>query len=189
MSDDDKLLHLLEKGDQAACQQCYLCFTKNCAVLAARYLAEERPDHSLSPTALVHEVYLRLTGERKFENRWHFYRAASQAMRRILIDNARHRKRVKRGGGLTREQVDIDLILISEDDDQLIALDEALQQFAVAHERQARLVELRFFGGLRLEEAADALGISLSTADRDWKYARAWLYAAMKSIGPECSPE
>lgn len=147
--------------------------------LAQAHLAGERRDHSLSATALLHEAYLRLAGRGHFENRVHFCRVASQVMRRVLIDNARRRKRLKRGNHLKREPLDPDTFSLGDRSDELLALDEVLQEFAKDHPRQAELVELRFFGGLNLVEVAKVLGVSLSTADRDWRYARAWLYAAM----------
>lgn len=147
--------------------------------LAGRYLAGEKPGQSLTPTALVHEAFLRLVNERIYESRGHFYVAASQAMRRILIERARQRKRIKHGGGMNRIEVDIDRIASPTIDEQLLALDEALKRFAETNPRRGQVVELRFFGGLTLPEIAEFLEISLSTADRDWKYARAWLYEAM----------
>ena len=145
--------------------------------LAAHHLAGERPGHTLQPTALVHEAYLRLIdGDgRRFADRAHFFRAAAEAMRRILIDHARHRASLKAGGDWRR------ITLASADpflDDHtldLLALDEALKTLARSEPRKAEVVTLRFFGGLSNEEAAGVLGISPSTADNDWAYARAWL--------------
>jgi len=150
--------------------------------LAGRKMREERPDHTLQPTALVHEAYVRLvdaTKEQQWEGRWHFFAAAAEAMRRILVDKARSRRRHKRGGDLRR--IDLDKIepSIEEPSDQLIELDEALCRFTEKHPEKAQLIKLRYFGGLTNVEAAQALGISTSTADRHWAFARAWLYRQM----------
>jgi RNA polymerase sigma factor (TIGR02999 family) len=140
---------------------------------------------------LVHEAYLRLVDTTKvqlWKSRWHFFAAAAEAMRRILIDNARRRGRLKRGGELNR--VDLDKLELTVDDppDELIALDEAMTQLAKEHPEKAQLVNLRYFGGLTHEEAAQALGISTSTADRHWVYARAWLYRRMGSAEGQARP-
>jgi RNA polymerase sigma factor (TIGR02999 family) len=145
--------------------------------LAAQHLANERPGHTLQPTALVHEAYLRLIdGDgRRFVDRAHFFRAAAEAMRRILIDHARHHSSLKAGGDWQRVSLtDVEPVVEGLGLD-LLALDEALQKLAHADARKAELVTLRFFGGLSGDEAADVLGISPSTADNDWAYARAWL--------------
>jgi RNA polymerase sigma factor (TIGR02999 family) len=147
--------------------------------LAGRKMRQERPDQTLQATALVHEAYLRLVDTTKvqlWENRWHFFAAAADAMRRILIENARRRGRLKRGGNLHR--IDLDKLELSLDGrpDQILALDAALLALAEKHPQKARLVTLRFFGGLTREEVAQALGLSTATADRHWSYARAWLY-------------
>ena len=153
-------------------------------------MRQERPDQTLQATALVHEAYLRLVDTSKvqlWESRWHFFAAAAESMRRILVDNARRRGRIKRGGGAQR--VDLDCVDLTVDDppDELIALDEALIELAKEHPAKAQLVNLRYFGGLTHEEAAAALGISVSTADRHWAYARAWLYRQMSSEAGESS--
>src|SRR5262249_41134552 len=134
---------------------------------------------TLDATALVHEAYLRLAGDQKFENRRHFFAAASQAMRRVLIENARRKGRFKRGSARQREVVELDKVAAGMPDDELLALDDALERLAVHDPVKAKLVELRFFGGMSLPEIAEHLGISLSTAERGWRYARAWLYTAM----------
>ena len=152
--------------------------------LAGRKMRQERPDQTLQATALVHEAYLRLVDTTKvqlWESRWHFFAAAAEAMRRILVDNARRRGRIKHGGD--RQRVDLDKmeVTVAQPPDELIALDEALSKLAREHPEKAQLVSLRYFGGLTHEEAAQALGISTSTADRHWKYARAWLYRCISS--------
>jgi len=142
-------------------------------------MAAERPDHTLNPTALVHEAYLRLIGDQQFKNRGYFFAAAAEAMRRILVENARRKARIKHGGGRRRQVPELEQFPDRNSDEELLDLHEALEQFAAHDPLKAKLVELRFFGGLTLEQAADYLSISLSTADRAWRYARAWLYAAL----------
>ena len=150
--------------------------------LAALKLRQERPDQTLQATALVHEAYLRLVDTTKvqlWESRWQFFAAAAQCMRRILLDAARNRGRLKRGAGMKRVDLDSPELTTHDPPDRLIALDEALTELAKAHPERARLVNLRYFGGLTHEEAARAMGVSVSTADRQWAYARAWLYRHM----------
>jgi RNA polymerase sigma factor (TIGR02999 family) len=156
--------------------------------LAARRLAQERPGQTLQATALVNEAYLRLVGpadDRRWESRGHFFAAAAEAMRRILVENARRKGRVKHGGGRRREQADLDALGAGRSPREILALHEALEEFALHDPLKAKLVELRFFGGLTLDQAASCLDISLSTADRAWRYARAWLYASMAGADPE----
>jgi RNA polymerase sigma factor (TIGR02999 family) len=152
--------------------------------LVAQKLCREVPGQTLQATALVHEAYLRLVDTTKvqlWESRWHFFAAAAESMRRILVDNARRRGRLKRGGELNRVDLDKIELTVSEPPDELIALDEALTMLAKEQPHKAQLVNLRYFGGLTHEEAAQAMGISTSTADRHWAYARAWLYRHMAS--------
>ena len=151
--------------------------------LAAARLAAERPGHTLNPTGLVHEAYLRLVGNEVFDGRGHFFAAAAEAMRRILVDAARRRAAEKRGGSL--ERVELTDIAASEGvpAEELLALDAALDRFAAEHPAKAELVKLRYFAGLTLDEAAAALGISSATAKRHWAYARAWLYRAVGGEG------
>jgi RNA polymerase sigma factor (TIGR02999 family) len=151
--------------------------------LAAQKLAQEKPGQTLQATALVHEAYLRLVdpgGERPWNNRVHFLAAAAEAMRRILIDRARDRKRLKRGGGCRRQDLDLESLL--EDDapaDDLIDLDEAIARLAGVDAQAAALVKLRLFAGLTVEHAASALGISRRTAERDWTFARTWHFGQL----------
>jgi RNA polymerase sigma factor (TIGR02999 family) len=155
--------------------------------LAAQQLAREKPGLTLQATALVHEAYLRLVDThaiRRWDSRGHFFAAAAEAMRRILVENARRKARQKRGGGRRREDGELDDLGVSGSPQELLDLHEALEQFANHDPVKARLVELRFFGGLTLVQAAECLNISLSTADRAWRYARAWLYAAMADAEP-----
>ena len=147
--------------------------------LAAAKLAREQAGHSLDATALVHEAYLKLVGDQQFDGRGHFFAAAAEAMRRILVDQARTRRALKRGGGAVRVDVEPDRLTAPAPDDELLALDEALSRLAESHPEHAALVKLRYFAGLSADDAASALGISPSTADRRWTFARAWLKLAM----------
>lgn len=156
--------------------------------LASIHLSKEKPGQTLQPTALVHEVFLRLIGPGNasgFANRRHFFGAAAQAMRRILVEHARMKSREKRGGDRSRTQLDLNALQGLEPDAELLELHEALDALSRHDAIKAQLVELRFFGGLTLEQAAECLDISLSTADRAWRYARAWLYTAMAEESPE----
>lgn len=149
--------------------------------LADRYLRHERPGHTLQPTALVHEAYLRLAGDSAGSgpaergNRAYFFAAASQAMRRILVDHAKGRGRKKRGGERVREVLAESSAVLDEKDLDLVALDEALTRLAELDPRKGKVVELRYFGGLSLEEVADSLGTSVATVKRDWTLAKTWL--------------
>jgi RNA polymerase sigma factor (TIGR02999 family) len=178
------LLNEAGAGDAQAAANLLPLVYEQLRALAGRKMQHERPDQTLQATALVHEAYLRLvdtTRVQLWESRWQFFAAAAESMRRILVDNARRRGRVKRGGDLNR--VDLDKLDITLDDppDELVALDEAMIRLAQDHPQKAQLVNLRYFGGLTHDEAAQALGISLSTADRHWAFARAWLYRHMES--------
>ena len=153
--------------------------------LAAQKLANEKPGQTLQPTALVHEAYLRLVGSQSedaqlptYKDRGHFFAAAATAMRRIIIDTARRKKTRKRGGAFQRQP--LEAIAAPEADEEMLALDEALDKLAVQDPAKARLVELRYFAGLTGEQAAAVLGISPTTADRHWAYARAWLQAEVR---------
>ena len=152
--------------------------------LAGRKMRQERPDQTLQATALVHEAYLRLVDTTKVQlwaSRWQFFAAAAESMRRILVENARRRSRLKRGSDMQRVDLDSVALTFHHPPDDLVALDEALTQLAREHPERARLVNLRYFGGLTHEEAAEAIGVSVSTADRHWTYARAWLYRHIAS--------
>jgi len=157
--------------------------------MAARQLRHERSDHTLQPTALVHEAYVRLLGrgDIPWENRAHFFTTAAGTMRRILIDYARARNAQKREGALVRVDLDRDPVAFADEDaDRLMIVNDALEQLSVWDERQARIVELRFFGGLTIEEIAEVLEISTKTVKRDWALARAWLHTRLES-GPHVS--
>ena len=150
--------------------------------MAARVLRAERTGHTLEPAALVNEVYLRLVGHREveFQNRAHFRGVAANVMRRLLVDHARKRRREKRGGGDVRVSFTQAEALAGEKDVELVALDEALEQMRELDEQQARVVELRYFGGLSIEETAEVLGVSPMTVKREWAMARAWLHARLR---------
>ena len=174
------LLAASRRGDSAAFDELLPMLYDELRAIADRHMRGERPDHTLQPTALVHEAFLRLSGaEIAYDDRTHFIRAASQAMRRVLVDHARARQAAKRGGNL---RVTLDEALVPQDDRivDLLVLDDALNRLAAAEPRWARVVELRFFGGLEVTEVADALGISTATAKRDWHFARAWLAKVLR---------
>jgi RNA polymerase sigma factor (TIGR02999 family) len=189
MSEVTRILSAIEQGDPHAVEQLLPLIYDDLRQLAAQKLAHEKPGQTLDATALVHEAYLRLVAAEKGEaasagdggwaNRRHFFAAAAEAMRRILIENARRKGRDKHGGGRRREYPDLDALQADGPAQELLALHEALERLAARDPLKAKLVELRFFAGLTLEQAAECLDISLSTADRGWRYARAWLYAAM----------
>jgi RNA polymerase sigma-70 factor, ECF subfamily len=149
--------------------------------MAGNYLRRERVDHTLQPTALVHEAYLKLIDQTRvsWQNRAHFFGVAAQVMRRLLIDHARSHNAEKRFGGLEKLQLDENIDKAVEMSGELIALDDALQNLAKVDEPMAKLVELRYFGGLTFEEAAEVLGVSVITAKRHWKLARSWLYGQL----------
>ena len=169
---------MIEQGDPHAAEQLLPLVYDELRKLAAEKMAQEKPGQTLQATALVHEAYLRLVGAdrgQRWDSRGHFFAAAAEAMRRILVEQARHKKAAKVGGGWQRQELlDAELAVDSSGDD-LFAVDEALTRLAAAHPRAARLVHLRFFLGQTLEEAAAHLGLEARTAYRDWAYARAWL--------------
>jgi RNA polymerase sigma factor (TIGR02999 family) len=178
MSDVTRILSAIEHGDLQAAERLLPLVYEELRKLAAARLAQEKPGQTLGATALVHEAYLRLVDVEKaqqWDSRGHFFVAAAEAMRRILVERARYKRSAKRGGSRQRvELCDVELALEEESDD-VLAIDEALQKLEQAHKRKAELVKLRFFVGLTNEQAAHALGISSSTADNDWAYARCWL--------------
>jgi RNA polymerase sigma factor (TIGR02999 family) len=183
MSDVTHILAAIERGDPKAADQLLPLVYDELRRLAAQRLAHERPGQTLQATALVHEAYFRLVGSGeppRWEGCGHFFAAAAEAMRRILIDRARHKLTCKAGGGRRRLDLDdIEPALDVENGDRLLALDEALRQLEAEDPRKAELVKLRFFAGLTGEQAAAALGVSTSTAEKDWAYARSWLRVAI----------
>ncbi|HKB41250.1 MAG TPA: ECF-type sigma factor [Gemmataceae bacterium] len=180
MSEVTRILSAIEHGDPSAADQLLPLVYDELRNLAAQRLAQERPGQTLQATALVHEAYLRLVGEQHFDSRGHFFAAAAEAMRRVLLNRARGKMRLKRGGHRRRLDLDHIEFALDTDDEQLIALDEALTQLAAEDPDAARLVNIRFFAGLTLKEAAASLGLSRRTAERQWTYARAWLYARLR---------
>jgi RNA polymerase sigma factor (TIGR02999 family) len=179
MADVTRLLDAAAAGDRQAAADLLPAVYAELRKLAAARLAAEQAGQTLQPTALVHEAYLRLVGvtqPQEWNGRGHFFSAAAEAMRRILIDRARHKRTRKAGGEHHRLDIgDVEPALADGDDDRLLALDEALQQLETDDPRKAELVKLRFFAGLTVEQAAAALGVSTSTAEKDWSYARSWL--------------
>lgn len=184
MSDITLILRRLEQGDPLAADELLPLVYDELRKLAAQKMARESPGQTLQATALVHEAWLRLGGDRQPEwrNRAHFFAAAAEAMRRILIENARRKKAARHGG--RGERVDLDSLDLAAgmEDDQLLALHEALDRLAAHDAAKAELVKLRFFAGLTMEQAAKVLGISERTAKRHWAYARAWLYREIKQV-------
>lgn len=183
MSDVTQILEAVKLGDAQAANELLPLVYQELRRLAAHKLAGEAPGHTLQATALVHEAYLRLAGlgrAQQWDGRAHFFAAAAEAMRRILVESARRKKRLKHGGQL--ERVDIDALEIPSPmpDDELLALDEALNRLASVDARAAEIVKLCFFVGLTQEQAGQELGISLATAERLWGFARAWLFREMK---------
>ena len=179
MTPVSQLLQAANRGDRLAAAELLPIVYAELRQLAAAKLAREATGQSLNATALVHEAYLKLVGDQKFDGRGHFFAAAAEAMRRILVDQARTRKALKRGGGAPRVSVGPDEIASPTPDDELLALDDALIALAESYPDHAALVKLRYFAGLSADVAAAALGISGSTADRRWAFARAWLKRAM----------
>jgi RNA polymerase sigma-70 factor, ECF subfamily len=175
------LLSAWRRGDEAALGQLLPLVHDELHKRARNYMRQERPDHTLRPTALVNEAYLRLVDVRRvdWKDRAHFLAMAARQMRRVLVDAGRRRRFQKRGGGVPNVTFDEDLVLIERGPD-LEALDDALDALAIQDERKARVVELRFFGGLNNEEAAEALGVSTDTVMRDWKVAKLWLLRELK---------
>jgi len=172
------MLASVRAGRSEAVDQLFPLVYAELRSLAARSLRRERPDHTLQATALANEAYLRLVKQTKVEwkDRAHFFAIAAQAIRRILVDHARKRGCEKRGGGLERVMLHPDISASVEPSDDIVALDEALKKLALKDARKAKVVELRFFGGLTVEESAEVLGIGARSVERDWRYARAWLF-------------
>lgn len=182
------LINGAASGDARAAAQLLPLVYQQLRELASAKMRGEHAAHTLQATALVHEAYLRLVGDegqhascRRWDGRWHFFGAAAEAMRRILVENARRRNRTKRGGGRCRIDLDDVQLTVAEPPEQLLALDEALEDLGAKHPDKAQLVKLRYFAGLTTEQAAEAMGISVRTAGRDWAYARAWLYARIST--------
>jgi len=193
MNEVTRILDEIQQGNAGAAAELLPLVYDELRKLAAAKLAHEKPGHTLEATALVHEAYLRLvdaTGEQganaprspRFDGRGHFFAAAAEAMRRILVDNARKRHAAKHGGNLKRHDAADVPIAAPEPTDDLVALDEALDKLAALHPQKAELVKLRYFAGLTIEQAAEALGISPATAKRHWTYSKAWLFQAISDL-------
>jgi RNA polymerase sigma factor (TIGR02999 family) len=182
MNNVTRILSAIEQGDPHAAEQLLPLVYEELRKLASQRLAQEKPGQTLQATALVHEAYLRMVDtdhEQHWNGRGHFFAAAAEAMRRILVNRARDKGRLKRGGG--RQRVDLENISdpATTSDEDLLDLDDALERLAGAHPECAELVKLRFFAGMTLDEAAAALGLARRTADRQWAFARAWLFEAL----------
>lgn len=188
-ADITRILVDIENGDPNAASELLPLVYEELRRLAERRMARESPDHTLQPTALVHEAYVRLLGgavQQEWDNRGHFFAAAAQAMRRILIENARRKRSLKQGGNLARHELrEADAAIDSDDAEALLDLDEALTRFAIEDPDAAKLVELRYFAGLTIEQAAKAVGVSTRTAKRNWAYSRAWLRRQLEDDGDE----
>lgn len=182
MSDVTRILQSIEAGDPKAAEELLPLVYQELRRLASHRMANEPPGQTLQPTALVHEAWLRLVGNEnvKWNGRAHFFGAAAEAMRRILIDNARRKKALRHGGGQRRFDIQDVEISAATSDDELLALNGALEKFAERDLQKAELVKLRYFAGLTIQEAAAALKISEPMAKRHWTYARAWLYREIR---------
>jgi RNA polymerase sigma factor (TIGR02999 family) len=182
MSDVTRILGKIESGDPVAADELLPLVYEELRKLAAAKMAQEKPDQTLQATALVHEAYIRLVDQdmiQRWDSRGHFFAAAAEAMRRILVEHARRRRRVKHGGELKRADLCHDVAAIESPTDDILALDEALTKLEAEFPVKAGLVKLRFFAGMSTPEAARALGISLATAERYWTYSRCWLHAEL----------
>ena len=190
MCDVTQILNAVERGEAQAANELLALVYDELRRVAAHKMAHEAPGHTLQPTALVHEAWLHLGGDQQptWQNRAHFFGAAAEAMRRILVDQARKKQALKRGGDLERVDLDAVELVSPMPDDELLALDEALNRLATVDTRAAEMVKLCFFVGLTQEEAAHELGISLSTAERVWGFARSWLLREVRKGTTGTSP-
>jgi RNA polymerase sigma factor (TIGR02999 family) len=182
VSDVTRILEAAQQGDPTAADKLLPLVYEELRKLATHRMANEAAGQTLQPTALVHEAWMRLVGKEnpEFENRAHFFAAAAEAMRRILIDNARRKRALRHGGGQQRVDFELAELATASDDDQLLAVNEALDKLAAQNKVEAELVKLRYFVGMTLEEAAEVLGLSARTADNYWAHARAWLFSELK---------
>jgi RNA polymerase sigma factor (TIGR02999 family) len=187
MSDVTRILNAIETGQPERADELLPLVYAELRRLAARQLAEESPGHTLQPTGLVHEAYLRLVDVERaqhWDSRGHFFAAAGEAMRRILVENARRKRRIKHGGRMRQVELDQVQLAGSMPDDDILAVNEALDALEKADGAAAQLVRLHYFAALTLEEVAEILGVSVRTAYRTWSYARAWLYRYLTATGP-----
>ncbi|HZZ27931.1 MAG TPA: ECF-type sigma factor [Pirellulales bacterium] len=193
MADVTRILVDIEQGKSEAAEQLLPLVYHELRELASARLAQEKPNQTLQATALVHEAYLRLIGPRaegqSWSNQGHFFAAAAEAMRRILVEQARRKGRIKHGGQQRRVELDSACAVSESPSTDLIAIDEAVSKLAAVEPMKAELVKLRFFAGLTMPEAAAALDISLATAERHWSFARTWLFAEMTEDRPETDKE
>ncbi|HLN28799.1 MAG TPA: sigma-70 family RNA polymerase sigma factor [Gemmataceae bacterium] len=180
MNEVTRILDTLGQGDPQAAAKLLPLVYDELRRLAAAQMAREKPGHTLDATALVHEAYLRLVGDQRFENRRHFFAAAAEAMRRILVENARRKCSLKRGGGRRRLDLNLEQPIEVERSEPLLALDEALDRLEARDPAKAQLVKLRYFAGMTIEQAAEVLAISVTTANRWWSYTRAWLHEEIR---------
>jgi RNA polymerase sigma factor (TIGR02999 family) len=187
MTEATRLLGAIQRGDPKAAEELLPLVYRELRKVAAHKLAGQAPGHTLQPTALVHEAWLRLVGAEKaeFAGRTHFFAAAAEAMRHILIDSARRKRALRHGGGQARVDIQSFEIAAPADDDELLAIHEVLDKLAAEAPEKAELVKLRYFVGMTFEEAAQALSISVATAKRHWAFARAWLYQEIQSSKPK----
>ncbi len=186
MTDVTQILNAIQQGDPSASDQLLPLVYEELRLLARQRLSNEKPGQTLQATALVHEAYLRLVGnenDASWDNRGHFFAAAAEAMRRILVNRARDKSRQKRGGEWARVELDQIQVAIDTPAEELIALDEVLELLNREDPRCAKVVKLRFFAGLTLQETAEMMGISTRTADRYWAYGRAWMFDQFESAG------
>jgi RNA polymerase sigma factor (TIGR02999 family) len=186
MKEVTSILSAIEAGDPRAAADLLPLVYDELRKLAAARLAHELPGHTLQPTALVHEAYLRLVGEEEgphWDNRGHFFAAAAEAMRRILVESARRKQRAKHGGSLRRVDLDDQDVPVRPPPEEILALDDALARLAQEDPEAARVVQLHFFAGLSIDQAAEALGVSRATAYRQWAFARAWLKCVIGGAG------
>src|SRR6187399_19094 len=183
MHEVTQILEAISRGESKAADELLSLVYEELRRLAAAKMASESPGQTLQATALVHEAWLRLTSDdqRKWNDRTHFFAAAAEAMRRILVDNARRKRAARHGGGQQRVEIPELASAAIEDDDKVLAVNEALEKFAVLDPQKAELVKLRYFVGMTLEQAAQAMGISERTAKRYWAFARAWLHEEIKA--------
>jgi RNA polymerase sigma factor (TIGR02999 family) len=184
--DVTKLLVDWSRGNQGALDQLTPLVYHDLHERARNYLRHERPDHTLQPTALIHEAYLRLVNDcpAEWNGRAHFFAVASRVMRQILVDHARHHRAEKRGGGVVNVSLEEALVPAFSESGDLVALDEALSRLAAFDERKCRIIEMRYFGGCTVEETAEVLGVASVTVMRDTRLAEAWLRRAMKGVEP-----
>ncbi len=182
MNEVTRILDAIQHGDSKAAEELLPLVYGELRRLAAGKMAGEAPGHTLQPTALVHEAWLRLAGPdaQRWENRAHFFGAAGEAMRRILVDHARRKQSLKRGGGSQREVLDESALVLTAPPDELLAVHEALDELAHEDSAAAELVKLRYFIGMTMQEAASALGLPLRTTERLWTYARVWLHREIR---------